>query len=177
MDRRHQGGKMKKLILLIFLSNILNAQYILLKSTFSGFGGSANSDSFLLKFAGAQSITGESKDTGYIEQAGFYTYETIKIVAIKEKPDDIKRFFMSMPYPNPTKGRLTIRYGLAKTSKVEIKMYDITGRLIKNLVNENQKAGCYILNLDLKKLPSGIYFVVMRTEKFNAIRKFVLINY
>lgn len=63
-------------------------------------------------------------------------------------------------YPNPVNDRLTLSYSLERTEKVNIKVYDITGREALLLVNEQQEAGEHQMSFDLKpQLNPGVYFV------------------
>lgn len=63
-------------------------------------------------------------------------------------------------YPNPVNDRLTLSYSLERTEKVNIKVYDITGREALQLINEQQEAGEHQMSFDLKpQLNPGVYFV------------------
>lgn len=69
----------------------------------------------------------------------------------------LKQFRM---YPNPVNDRLTLSYSLERTEKVNIKVYDITGREALQLINEQQEAGEHQMSFDLKpQLNPGVYFV------------------
>jgi len=79
-------------------------------------------------------------------------------------------------YPNPFNPVITLSYQLLYDSRVKIKVYDILGREVSMLVNEQKKAGYYTVMLDGSNLPSGLYFVqcvvhgvsanpVIKTEK------------
>ena len=63
-------------------------------------------------------------------------------------------------YPNPVNDRLTLSYSLERPEKVNIKVYDITGREALQLINEQQEAGEHQMSFDLKpQLNPGVYFV------------------
>jgi hypothetical protein len=66
---------------------------------------------------------------------------------------------------------------MSNTGFAEIKMYDITGRMVKTLTNQRYDAGVYLLKLDVKDLPSGIYFYTFKVNG-NIIdtKKLVLIK-
>ncbi len=61
--------------------------------------------------------------------------------------------------PNPSNGIATLSYSVEKEGNVRISLHDVTGRLIKSLLNENKRAGIYSLHVNNKDLPSGIYFL------------------
>jgi photosystem II stability/assembly factor-like uncharacterized protein len=62
-------------------------------------------------------------------------------------------------YPNPFVNNTNIRYSLTENAAVNIKLFDITGRAIATLVNQNQAAGDYVFNITGTKLENGVYFV------------------
>ncbi|MCK4307783.1 T9SS type A sorting domain-containing protein [candidate division WOR-3 bacterium] len=172
------------LISLFFASSGVCANYVMTKSTFSNAGGSSSSEHYILKSAAGQSVTGQSEDTDYIEQAGFYTYSK-RVEAGTQEPDTppIPRVFsLSHPYPNPVaKSEITVRYGVPRPAKVSIKVYDVTGRTVRTLVSGEQKAGFYNLKWNGKsdhgtKLSQGIYFIRMIAQDFRATKKLVLLK-
>lgn len=65
--------------------------------------------------------------------------------------------------PNPSNGAINISYSNDKPGKVRISLYDASGRLVDDLINEIKPAGKHFLNLNNKKLPSGIYFIQFET--------------
>ncbi|MCK4352782.1 carboxypeptidase regulatory-like domain-containing protein [candidate division WOR-3 bacterium] len=83
--------------------------------------------------------------------------------------------------PNPFSQKTVISYQLPVVSRVSLKIYDITGRLAKLLVNDTQKPGHYTVNWDGtdtngKKLSSGIYFYRLESGDFKAINKLILLH-
>ncbi len=65
-------------------------------------------------------------------------------------------------YPNPSNGIATLSYSVSKEGIVKISIYDISGRLIRDLINETKRAGNYALDINNKNLSSGIYFLHIR---------------
>lgn len=78
------------------------------------------------------------------------------------------------PYPNPTSNNLSIRFALPNPGNVEIAIYDINGRVVKNLLSGSRAAGTYRLNTDCRELRNGIYITKMTAGNFQAIEKFVV---
>ena len=68
------------------------------------------------------------------------------------------KFNLSQNYPNPFNPTTKINYELPQDSKVNITVFDILGREISKLVNQEQKAGYYTITTDSKNLASGTYF-------------------
>jgi hypothetical protein len=72
-------------------------------------------------------------------------------------------------YPNPFNPKTNIAYEILAYHKVKLAIYDVLGREIKVLVNENQEKGLYEVEFDASGLASGIYFY--RLEAFNTNTK------
>ncbi|MDW8114479.1 MAG: T9SS type A sorting domain-containing protein, partial [candidate division WOR-3 bacterium] len=81
--------------------------------------------------------------------------------------------FILYPYPNPAKKNLFIRYQLPKESEVYISLYNILGKEIKRL-KEKKKKGIYEIKLNTKEIPSGIYFIHLKTNDLQKAKKVVI---
>jgi len=79
-------------------------------------------------------------------------------------------------YPNPFNPETIIRYQIVKSGPVAIKVYDITGREIMTLVNEEKNQGRYEVKFDASKLSSGIYFYRITANGFNDVKKMILMK-
>jgi trimeric autotransporter adhesin len=87
-----------------------------------------------------------------------------------------KLYELSQNYPNPFNPITKIDYNLPNDSKVSLIIYDVTGREIKVLVNELQKAGYYSVTFNAANLASGIYFYRLIGNNFDKTKKMVLIK-
>jgi hypothetical protein len=67
-------------------------------------------------------------------------------------------FTLYQNYPNPFNPRTIINYELSKTSYIKLKVFDIEGKELVELVNEKQNQGKYKVSFDGSGLPSGVYF-------------------
>ncbi len=88
-----------------------------------------------------------------------------------EKPET---FSLSQNYPNPFNPLTVIRYQLSERSHVQVKIYDLLGREVATLVNENLQSGMYSIQWDASNTPSGVYYYKLQTEKFTETRKLLL---
>jgi hypothetical protein len=87
-----------------------------------------------------------------------------------------KGFRLMQNYPNPFNPTTKINFDISKSAFASIKIYDILGREVETLVNQQLKPGTYEADFDGSKFTSGIYFYVMKTESFSETRKMVLIK-
>lgn len=88
----------------------------------------------------------------------------------------VKDFILYQNYPNPFNPETIIRYQLTKSGPVSIKIFDIMGKEIMTLVNEEKSRGQYEIKLDASRLASGIYFYRITANGFNAIKKMILMK-
>lgn len=86
------------------------------------------------------------------------------------------KFSLSQNYPNPFNPNTIINYQLTINSLVVLNVYDVNGRLVKNLVNEKQSAGSYEVNFDGSGLPSGTYIYRIQSGDFSETKKMLLLK-
>jgi len=92
-----------------------------------------------------------------------------------------KEFSLSQNYPNPFNPETAISYTigtgkLSALSFVSLKVFDVLGREVATLVNEEKPAGTYTINFNAEGLSSGIYFYKMQAGSFVQIKKLVLMK-
>jgi hypothetical protein len=100
------------------------------------------------------------------------------VTGIKPKLNSAPMSFeLFQNYPNPFNPQTSISYQLAVSSTVTLKVFDVTGREVSNLVNrQRQAAGKYLLKFDAGNLASGIYFYVLKTDLSVHSAKMLLIR-
>ncbi len=85
-------------------------------------------------------------------------------------------FKLEKNYPNPFNPSTTISYQLPKAAYVTLKVYDVLGKEVEELVNENKSAGIYNVTFNADDLPSGLYFYKIEAGKYSAVRKMMLMK-
>jgi hypothetical protein len=102
-------------------------------------------------------------------------------VAVGDGPNGLVNF-LALRSENPyRRGVAKIDFGLTKTEKVELKVYDVTGRLVKTLANREYKAGQHPIfwdgtNDDGQRVSRGVYFYQLRTPSFASEKKLVVLK-
>ncbi|MBS1494665.1 MAG: T9SS type A sorting domain-containing protein [Bacteroidetes bacterium] len=86
------------------------------------------------------------------------------------------KFSLSQNYPNPFNPNTTINFQIPKNNFVNLKVYDINGREVSELVNENLNAGEYKINFNATALPSGVYYYKLTSDNFSETKKMMLIK-
>ena len=77
-------------------------------------------------------------------------------------------------YPNPFSNMVNIKVNLKKTSYIFVDIYDLTGRIIKSLAEEELNAGDHIFKWDATTMEPGLYFYTVRVGNEAVTRKLVL---
>lgn len=79
-------------------------------------------------------------------------------------------------YPNPFNPETKIRFRVPERSDVKIKVFDITGRLVKVLLDENIIAGVYEMQWNASDMPSGIYFYRLEAGNYVLTKRMILVK-
>jgi hypothetical protein len=88
----------------------------------------------------------------------------------------ITSYSLDQNYPNPFNPATTISYSIPEESLVSLKIYDVMGREVAELVNGRQLAGVYNVNFDASSLASGTYFYKLTAGDFVSVKKMVLLK-
>lgn len=116
-------------------------------------------------------------------KGGLYYYENRDVIGINNistsTPDNFKLF---QNYPNPFNPATNIKFNIQTNSYVELSVYDMSGKFITRLVNENLNSGSYEVNFnaDELNLSSGIYIYSMTASdgksSYTSSQKMILIK-
>ncbi|MBK9732802.1 MAG: T9SS type A sorting domain-containing protein [Chitinophagaceae bacterium] len=82
-------------------------------------------------------------------------------------------------YPNPFSGFSTISFSLSQPGNLSLKIYDVTGRLVRVLLQANLTAGTHELTWDARDengngVSAGIYFLELRSTDFSRTEKLMV---
>jgi hypothetical protein len=110
----------------------------------------------------------------------WYSYEGLELST--ETDDRIPlEFSLNQNFPNPFNPNTTISFDLANDSHVLINIYDMTGKIIRTLVDHNMKSGQKMIDWngkddDGKSVSGGLYLYNLNTDNYSQTRKMVLIK-
>ena len=93
-----------------------------------------------------------------------------------ENSNPVKEYQLSQNYPNPFNPSTTINYQVPSAGLVTIKIYDVLGREVETLVNDEKSQGRYKVEFNGADLASGVYFYRITSNSFTAIKKMLLIK-
>jgi len=91
-------------------------------------------------------------------------------------PGQITSYRLFQNYPNPFNPGTTIQYQIPASGFVSLKVYDIMGQEVAELVNERESPGIYSVNFDASSLSSGLYIYTLSSGNYSVSKKMILIK-
>lgn len=100
---------------------------------------------------------------------------------LDQNSNTLSNYYLSQNYPNPFNPSTTIKYSVPGASDVNVKIYDINGQVVKNLLSEFKNTGNYSLNWDGKNdsgstVSSGTYFYQVQIGNLVQTKKMILLK-
>ena len=110
--------------------------------------------------------------------AGFQIYKNLLETPATDVSKDFvtTNFRLNQNYPNPFNPITKIEFSVPSLNRVSIKVYDILGKQIAVLLNEEKPAGNYEIDFNGSNLSSGVYFYKMQAGNFTESKKMILIK-
>ena len=102
--------------------------------------------------------------------------DSTNLTDVQESIQTVNDFQLFQNFPNPFNPSTTINYSVPKQSNVTIVIYDVLGRKISALVNEEKSIGNYTVEFNASFLSSGIYFYQMKVNDFVDTKKMILLR-
>lgn len=96
---------------------------------------------------------------------------------VEELENGVPKFYnLSQNFPNPFNPSTTIKFQIPKDGFVTLKIYDVLGKEIATLVNEEEASGNYKVDFNASQLSSGIYFYRIQAGEFSQTKKMILLR-
>jgi len=112
-------------------------------------------------------------DSTRADMGAYYFDQTTDIPYIRQVP---LHFSLSPNYPNPFNASTAIQYTLPEPFHITIDIYDLLGRKVAALINEQQQAGYHQAIWNADGFSSGVYFYKIRTGDYTETKKMVLLK-
>ncbi len=88
----------------------------------------------------------------------------------------VDNYVLTQNYPNPFNPTTNLKYSVKEKGFVSLKVYDLLGKEVADLVNEDKDIGHHSVNFNASELPSGIYIYSIRVNDFSQSRKMLLLK-
>ncbi len=105
-----------------------------------------------------------------------WTFVVLSTTQVEDNEEVILSYMLNQNYPNPFNPTTKIKYQIPNAGVVMLRVYDIIGNEIVELVNEKKPAGIYEIEFNAANSPSGIYFYQLRAGNFVETKKMVLMK-
>lgn len=107
-----------------------------------------------------------------------YNPVTGAVIGIENVSNEVPSgFSLQQNYPNPFNPNTKIRFSVPKTANVTLEVFDVTGKLVATLANnELVSAGVKEVNFSAANLASGIYFYTLKAGNFTETKKMILVK-
>jgi hypothetical protein len=79
-------------------------------------------------------------------------------------------------YPNPFNSQTAVEFSLASDTHVDLKLFDVMGRLVSEILSSNLSAGRHKINFDSKDISSGVYFYTINAGSFTKTLKMIVVK-
>lgn len=108
---------------------------------------------------------------------GSYKRPVDELLVIEPVSNEIpNQYSLSQNYPNPFNPATKIKFGMPAAGFARLKVYDMLGREVSVLVNEQLKAGKYEVNWNSSAFPSGVYYYKLVSGDFTDTKKMILVK-
>ena len=97
-------------------------------------------------------------------------------ITIKPRTQKTLSSLILSNFPNPFNASTRIEFDLPRAGKVELNVFDITGRRVAALIHEPLSAGHHIADFDAAHLPSGVYLYRLHTNESVQTKKMILLK-
>ena len=96
------------------------------------------------------------------------------ITGIANPGSEVYAYSLGQNYPNPFTKRTNIPFTLPRAERVNLALYDVSGRIVKVLVDASRDAGSHNVNVNAGSLAKGIYFYKIQAGEFSEIKKLTI---
>ena len=100
----------------------------------------------------------------------------VVVADAEENNQEPVSFRLYQNYPNPFNPTTVIKYQVPHSGLVSLKVFDVLGREVATLVDEEKEAGDYLVDFNAGMLPSGVYFYRLTTANSSATNKMLLVR-
>ena len=100
----------------------------------------------------------------------------VLITSVQQTNEVVQQFHLEQNYPNPFNPSTKIKFQIPSSNDVSLKVYDVLGREVRTLVNENLQAGSYETTFDASGLASGVYFYQLHAGEFTQTKRLLLLR-
>ncbi len=120
----------------------------------------------------------ESIPVGYTTLAGDGKYQTDSFLAVElgDAPLQPVEFGIESAHPNPFNSSTVVKFGLVESADISLAVYDLHGRIVKDILTGHKSAGVHQVSFEAGTLPSGVYMLNLKAGEQVSRWKVVLLR-
>lgn len=164
-------------LLLLLVSFTATADYDIPQCVLGGGGGGRmGGASYILSGTVGQTAIGRVTGPSYIHGIGFWYPAQAFASGAPEIEVLPAHFALGPSYPSPGGPVTTFRLAIPRTTRVALRLFDVTGRQVRTLLEGELPPGFHTVLLDGTALAAGVYFCRMTAPAFSETRRLVLVK-
>lgn len=164
-------------IAILSLAAAAFGQYQIPQSVVGSGGGMTSGGSWEMLGTVGQPAIGIASNAAYTNEIGFWYQPGWILTGVPESGELVPSVFsLEQNQPNPFNPVTTLRFAVPEQSRVTIRLYNVTGREVRTIVNEDLDPGYHTRTLSCTGLPSGVYFCRMEAGRFSETIKLMLLK-
>ncbi|HLT23494.1 MAG TPA: agmatine deiminase family protein [Ignavibacteria bacterium] len=127
-------------------------------------------------YVSATSVSGKTINKPLPAPTGYIKFRVDNSTSITGNTGNVVSYELAQNYPNPFNPVTEIRFAIPGSEHVSLKVYDLSGKLIRTLVDDFRSAGSYRINFNADGLSSGVYFYKLTSGSFTQVKKMMLLK-
>lgn len=165
------------IIITLFLVQSIFCQHQTGPNVISNGGKLSESVNYSLNMTIGETFSHDLNNNSNQNYSGFWNLLNYYIATdISENTQIPLSFILEQNYPNPFNPTTSIKFCIPEKSKVVLKIFDILGRLVSNMINEELDAGLYTKEFNAAMFSSGVYLYRIEAGKNSSIKKMLFIK-
>ena len=158
-------------------AHICFGQYAVKAGVFSNGSSPTGDSNHTISGTAGQSAIGVTQGGSYIQQGGFCYQVSSLTTGVEQLPGRAPETFrLDQNYPNPFNPITTIVFAVPKPSHVTMRLFDMRGREVTVLVDEEMGTGEYKITFAAGSLASGVYIYRLETDGLVQLKKMMLLK-
>jgi len=139
--------------------------------------GASKGEAFELKFWDADQQVVQDLEVSLIYTGTpVYTADDFVALDVTVRSAVPENYYLSGNYPNPFNSVTRLTFGMPEANNININVYDVSGRLVQNLVNTTMEAGNHVITWNAENTSAGVYVIRMESGSFSKAQKVMLVK-
>jgi hypothetical protein len=152
------------------------AQSVIPQSVLAAGGSVAEGVGYAVRATVGQPVIGVVGGTTRVASQGYWFNPYVIVSGTNDPPAALRPFSLEQNYPNPFNPTTTITFYLPEDARVRLRLFDVSGAAVRELVDGSMPSGTHKVTLDAHRLASGVYFCRLEAGQFQQTRKLTILK-